>query len=200
MKRVRGITRRRFLSVAIIAATGAAATACQSGVPTPKPEPTQAPVQATKAPAQPTTAAKPTAAPPTAVPAAKYKEAPKLADLVKAGQLPAVEKRLPEKPMFVKPIEQIGVYGGAWKLFVIRLRTGLMWSDGQPFTADDVMFWWEDIVGNDELTPVKPYWMFTASRKLGTVVKIDDVTVAFKFPESHGMFIAYLTKKLSQKT
>ena len=41
--------------------------------------------------------AKPAVAKP-AAPATKYKEAPALAALVKAGKLPAVEKRLPDKP------------------------------------------------------------------------------------------------------
>ena len=33
---------------------------------------------------------------------------------------------------------------------------GLKWSDGQPFTADDIVFWYEDIILNDDLMPVKP--------------------------------------------
>jgi len=42
-----------------------------------------------------------------AAPAMKYKEAPILAALVKAGKLPAVEKRLPDHPLVV-PGEEIG--------------------------------------------------------------------------------------------
>src|SRR5512136_3090306 len=44
-----------------------------------------------------------------------YKEAPALAEQVKAGTLPAVENRLPQKPLVVKP-EKIGTYGGTWRM------------------------------------------------------------------------------------
>ena len=80
--------------------------------------------------------------------------------------------------------------------FILHLRAGLKWSDGEPFTADDIIFWWEDIVGNKDLTPVIPYWMITANRKAGVIEKVDDATVAYRFSEPHGMFIAYLTKEL----
>ena len=43
-----------------------------------------------------------------------------------------------------------------YKTLTIYLREGLKWSDGAPFTADDIMFWYEDIILNDELTPGKP--------------------------------------------
>ena len=36
-----------------------------------------------------------------AVYAAKYQEAPELAELVKSGKLPAVEERLPDNPVVV---------------------------------------------------------------------------------------------------
>ena len=58
------------------------------------------------------TESKPAAAKP-AVPAMKYKEAPMLAAMVKAGKLPPVEKRLPDNPMVV-PADEIGQYGGVW--------------------------------------------------------------------------------------
>jgi peptide/nickel transport system substrate-binding protein len=46
-----------------------------------------------------------------------FKEAPMLAELVKAGKLPPVEKRLPELAdlMVVKPLKEIGKYGGRWR-------------------------------------------------------------------------------------
>lgn len=48
-----------------------------------------------------------------AAPAVTYKEAPMLAELVKAGKLPPVAQRLPENPLVV-PADEIGTYGGVW--------------------------------------------------------------------------------------
>src|SRR5688572_17819238 len=33
----------------------------------------------------------------------------------------------------------------------VTLRTGHKWSDGQPFTTEDIVFWWDDIVLNKDL-------------------------------------------------
>ena len=38
-----------------------------------------------------------------------------LADQVKAGKLPPVEKRLPENPRVLKPLEAVGKFGGTWR-------------------------------------------------------------------------------------
>jgi len=47
--------------------------------------------------------------------AADYKEAPMLAEQVKAGTLPPVAERLPESPRVVTPVEKVGKYGGTWR-------------------------------------------------------------------------------------
>src|SRR3712207_610494 len=44
-----------------------------------------------------------------------FKEAPMLAELVKAGQLPPVDQRVPQDPLVVKPVHEIGKYGGTWR-------------------------------------------------------------------------------------
>lgn len=48
--------------------------------------------------------------------AAKYYEAPSLAAQVKAGTLPAIEKRLPENPRVIEPLQSVGQYGGTARL------------------------------------------------------------------------------------
>jgi hypothetical protein len=44
----------------------------------------------------------------------QFKEAPMLAELVKAGTLPPVEQRLAMEPMVIQPLHEIGKYGGTW--------------------------------------------------------------------------------------
>ena len=41
-----------------------------------------------------------------------FKEAPELAELVKAGKLPPVQDRIGRDPLVVKPLREIGKYGG----------------------------------------------------------------------------------------
>jgi peptide/nickel transport system substrate-binding protein len=45
----------------------------------------------------------------------KFAEAPMLSALVKEGKLPPVEERLPKEPLVIKPLHEIGTYGGTWR-------------------------------------------------------------------------------------
>ncbi|MBI3084837.1 MAG: twin-arginine translocation signal domain-containing protein [candidate division NC10 bacterium] len=167
----------------------------------------------------------------------KFNEAPVLAELVKAGKLPPVEKRIPEEPMVVKPVHSIGKYGGTWRrgftgpgdgengnrivstdkilfwdytgnkvmpclawdwkvsddgrVIAILLRKGHKWSDGQPFTADDFIFWYEDVYLNKDLQPT-PNPDFMVNGKPGTLRKRDDYTVVFEFPDPNYLFVDIL--------
>jgi peptide/nickel transport system substrate-binding protein len=38
--------------------------------------------------------------------------------------------------------------------YTIHFREGVKWSDGEPFTSEDVMFWYEGVLLEPELTPV----------------------------------------------
>lgn len=60
----------------------------------------------------------------------------------------------------------------------IKLRKGHKWSDGQPFTADDILFWWEDIINNTDLTPTIPF-EYTFGGEPMKLEKVDDLTVRF---------------------
>jgi len=74
------------------------------------------------------------------------------------------------------------------RIFTFYLRKGMKWSDGEPFTAEDIMFWFEDIICNEELHPVFHPWLEIGGKR-GTVEKIDDYTVRFRFQEPYGYFI-----------
>ena len=45
----------------------------------------------------------------------EFKEAPQLAELVKAGKLPPVKDRVPAEPLVLKPVHSVGNYGGTWR-------------------------------------------------------------------------------------
>ncbi|MEI7713733.1 MAG: ABC transporter substrate-binding protein [Rhodospirillales bacterium] len=67
------------------------------------------------------------------------------------------------------------------------LRRGMRWSDGSPFTADDFMFWYQDIYANKDLAP-SPTPELSSGGKPGRLVKIDDTTVAFEFDVPNFLF------------
>ena len=64
----------------------------------------------------------------------KFNEAPIVAELVKKGELPPVEERLPEDPLVIPPPEAIGVYGGTWR----RVYT---WAGDHAITYTDSLLW-----------------------------------------------------------
>lgn len=72
---------------------------------------------------------------------------------------------------------------------LFRLREGHRWSDGAPFTVDDVVFWMDDIILNNEIHKATPSpWGSVGS----SVEKIDDVTVKFKFDKPFTGLLYYL--------
>ncbi|MDH7487341.1 MAG: ABC transporter substrate-binding protein [Anaerolineae bacterium] len=79
-----------------------------------------------------------------------------------------------------------------WKVF---LRKGMKWSDGHPFTADDILFWYEHILLNKELTPSVPIWMQNADGSVARVEKLDDYTVQWTFAQPNTAFLLELANK-----
>lgn len=77
------------------------------------------------------------------------------------------------------------------KEYVFYLREGLRWSDGHPFTADDLLFWYEDVYSNPEITPAQPTWLNVGGKPM-KVVKLDDYTVSFQFAVPNGLFLQNL--------
>jgi peptide/nickel transport system substrate-binding protein len=61
---------------------------------------------------------------------------------------------------------------------ILRLRRGMRWSDGAPFTADDILFWRDDMSLNRAFSRGAPSLRVDGRDVL--VERIDDVTVRFR--------------------
>ena len=164
-------------------------------------------------------------------------EAPSLAEKVASGELPVLNERLPEIPLVLPVVDEIGQYGGTlrraflgpgdhnnytrvvydalvrfapdgsqvvphvasgwessadFKEWIVRLRPGAKWSDGESFSADDVLFWYNDILLNDELLPGGVEWMKNADGSLATVEKLSDYLVKWTYTEPNTAFLLNL--------
>lgn len=96
------------------------------------------------------------------------------------------------------------------KRVVFTLREGLKWSDGEPLTADDVVFTYEDVIFNKNIpTDAKDTLKIGASGAFPKVRKIDNRRVEFILPEPFAPLlravaapegIAILPKHILQKT
>jgi len=69
------------------------------------------------------------------------------------------------------------------KTFTLFLRRGMKWSDGGPFTVDDILFWWEDYANNEVLSPEGPPNWWLIGGEFPTFEKVDDYTLRLHFAE-----------------
>ena len=81
--------------------------------------------------------------------------------------------------------------------FVFHLRKGMRWSDGKPFTADDVVFSVEDCAKNSELYRSVPSPLVIGGQP-GVATKIDDHTVKFTFASPYALFLEIMATPLGQ--
>ncbi|HLO51686.1 MAG TPA: ABC transporter substrate-binding protein [Kamptonema sp.] len=78
------------------------------------------------------------------------------------------------------------------KKIVFTLREGLKWSDGEPFTTDDIIFTYNDIYLNDKIpSSFKDILRVGVSRQFPKVKKLDSRRVEFSVPEPFAPFIRF---------
>ncbi len=74
------------------------------------------------------------------------------------------------------------------KTWTFKLRKNLRWSDGEPLTADDVVFTCNDVIYNPDINNVARD-LLTVDGKPFTVTKVDDLTIRVVTPDICAPFL-----------
>ncbi|WP_158626044.1 ABC transporter substrate-binding protein [Arsenicitalea aurantiaca] len=72
--------------------------------------------------------------------------------------------------------------------FTFTLREGMKWSDGSPFTADDIAFFIEDVLPEAKLFPTKPGWL-VVDGELPSIEVISPTEFTISWSQPNGLFI-----------
>ena len=83
------------------------------------------------------------------------------------------------------------------KTLTLTLRKGLKWSDGHPFSTDDIVFWWDRIAQDPNLTPKLPV-EWTPGGVPMVVEQVDNLTVRLRFAVPYAMAIQFLAYRGNQ--
>ncbi|MEP3299339.1 MAG: ABC transporter substrate-binding protein [Pseudoruegeria sp.] len=77
--------------------------------------------------------------------------------------------------------------------FTFHIREGLKWSDGHPVTTEDVLFYFEDVIGDDNPWP----WpsLLQQGDERAVVAAVDDLTFTVTFAQPSPLFVTRLGRE-----
>ena len=87
-------------------------------------------------------------------------------------------------------LESLDVKDG--RIYTLRLRKGHRWSDGQPFTAEDFRYYWEDVANNRELSPSGPPRDLLVDGEPPKFEVLDERTVRYTWSKPNAQFLPRL--------
>jgi peptide/nickel transport system substrate-binding protein len=109
--------------------------------------------------------------------------------LVQTGPLFRANQDIEPFPQLAKSWE----WSEDGKQLTMQLIEGAKWSDGQPFTADDVMFTWEDLILDPNVVRIGAKGdAWTWDGEQATLEKVDDYTIRWTFPVERPLEKFYL--------
>lgn len=74
------------------------------------------------------------------------------------------------------------------RIYTFTLRRGVRWSDGQPFTSEDISYWYEHEI---KYFNVQPKFLRSGAT-VGRVVAVDELHVRFEFDQPNPLFLERL--------
>jgi len=84
-------------------------------------------------------------------------------------------------------------------VLTVYQQKGVKWSDGQPLTVDEYLFWWNDLVLNEDMPIREPPEARTGGSMM-QVERIDDYTLKFTFAGSNPLFLPYHARGYSRSS
>lgn len=78
------------------------------------------------------------------------------------------------------------------KVYTFKLRRGMKWSDGEPFTTEDIRFWYEDIFTDPDVSQPTGQSYWSAGGEKGKLEVLDEQTFKVTFKEPNGFFLTNL--------
>lgn len=124
-------------------------------------------------------------------------------------QMPAIMKMMNEALLeYAKPrgdsteanLAESYTFEEGGRVAIVQLRKGIRWSDGHPFTADDILFYYEDVLFDDNARPLErptPPPALVIDRKPILIEKLDDYTLRLSSHEVMGR-LEYVMARVDQ--
>jgi peptide/nickel transport system substrate-binding protein len=78
------------------------------------------------------------------------------------------------------------------RIFTLHLRKGMKWSDGQPFSAEDFRYWFEDVAENPKLSPSGLPVELLARGQPPRFEVLDEQTVRYSWAQPNPLFMPAL--------
>ena len=101
-------------------------------------------------------------------------------------------KYLPDLSIQADILEDIIIRDG--REFTLNLRRGHKWSDGQPFTAEDFRFYWDDIANNKEVSPTGLPKRMLINGQGPEFEIIDETTIRYTWSQPNPNFLPSLAQ------
>ncbi|WP_306259578.1 ABC transporter substrate-binding protein [Pararhizobium sp. IMCC21322] len=73
-------------------------------------------------------------------------------------------------------------------VYTFHLRKGHKWSDGEPYTTEDIRFWYEDIFQDPEAPSTKGQSYWQANGEVAKIEIVDETTFRVIFASPNGFF------------